>query len=142
MQALWPGNIDERRCRGIMEDMTKLLPLLEPSSTVACCAPLASAPLSDQDAHALAVQLKAIADPARLRLLSLMMANPDFEACTCDLTDALGLSQPTVSHHLKKLTDAGIVFPHRREGSWTYYRVVPETLISLAGVISPSVSVS
>ncbi len=125
-----------------MRDMPKPLPLVEPSSTAACCAPLASAPLSEEDAHALAVQLKAIADPVRLRLLSLMMANPDFEACTCDLTDALGLSQPTVSHHLKKLTDAGIVFPHRREGSWTYYRVVPVTLTSLAGVISPTVTTS
>ncbi len=125
-----------------MGDMPRLLPLVEPSSTAACCAPLASAPLSEEDAHALAVQLKAIADPVRLRLLSLMMANPDFEACTCDLTDALGLSQPTVTHHLKKLTDAGIVFPHRREGSWTYYRVVPETLASLAAVISSTATAS
>jgi len=118
--------------------MAKLLPLIEPVSSAACCAPLASAPLSADDARALAGQLKAIADPARLRLLSLMLANPDLEACTCDLTDALGLSQPTVSHHLKKLTEAGIVFAHRREGSWTYYRVVPESLTGLAGVISPT----
>src|SRR5689334_19120342 len=78
-------------------DMPKQLPLVEP--TVApCCAPLASAPLSIGDAQTLAGQLKAVADPARLRLLSLMMANEDLEACTCDLTEALGLSQPTVSH--------------------------------------------
>src|SRR3954463_14315000 len=121
--------------------MAKHLPLID-QPAAACCTPLASAPLSVEDAKALAGQLKALADPARLRLLSLMMANQDLEACTCDLTDALGLSQPTVSHHLKKLGDAGLVFAHRREGSWTYYRVVPETLISLAGVISPSVSVS
>ena len=123
----------------MMADMTAVLPSPLSSASTACCAPLASAPLSDQDARALAVQLKAIADPARLRLVSLMMANRDLEACTCDLTEALGLSQPTVSHHLKRLTDAGIVFPDRREGSWTYYRVVPETLAGLAAVISPSV---
>jgi ArsR family transcriptional regulator len=102
-----------------------------------CCAPLASAPLSADDAKTLAGQLKAIADPARLRLLSLMMANEDLEACTCDLTEALGLSQPTVSHHLKKLSEAGLVFAQRRQGPWTYYRVVPDALRALANVITP-----
>src|SRR6478752_4142009 len=94
--------------------MVKSLPLLESSPAVACCAPLASAPLSLDDAKVLSGQLKAIADPARLRLLSLMLANEDLEACTCDLTEALGLSQPTVSHHLKKLSEAGLVFAQRR----------------------------
>jgi len=121
--------------------MVKTLPLLESTAAAACCAPLASAPLSVDDAKVLATQLKAIADPARLRLLSLMLANENLEACTCDLTDDLGLSQPTVSHHLKKLTEAGIVYADRREGSWTYYRVAPDTLSGLAGVISaPAVS--
>ena len=116
--------------------MPKQLPLVEP--TVApCCAPLASAPLSLGDAQTLAGQLKAVADPARLRLLSLMMANEDLEACTCDLTEALGLSQPTVSHHLKKLSEAGLVFAQRRQGPWTYYRVVPDALRALANVITP-----
>ena len=116
--------------------MVKTLPLLESPNAVACCAPLASAPLSVDDAKVLAGQLKAIADPARLRLLSLMLANEDLEACTCDLTDELQLSQPTVSHHLKKLTEAGIVYADRKEGSWTYYRVAPASLSGLAGVIS------
>ncbi len=88
--------------------------------------------------ESLAGQLKALADPARLRLLSLMMANDNLEACTCDLTEALHLSQPTVSHHLKKLSDAGLVFAHRRQGSWTYYRVAPDALTSLANVIAPA----
>ena len=118
--------------------MPKQLPVLIPPTAAVCCAPLASAPLSVDDARILAGQLKALADPARLRLLSLMMANEDLEACTCDLTEALQLSQPTVSHHLKKLGDAGLVFAHRKQGSWTYYRVVPDALTSLANVIAPT----
>ena len=122
--------------------MPKQLPVLDQPTTAVCCAPLASAPLSVDDAKSLAGQLKALADPARLRLLSLMMANEDLEACTCDLTDALELSQPTVSHHLKKLTEAGLVFAHRRQGPWTYYRVVPDALAGLAHVIAPATSTS
>jgi ArsR family transcriptional regulator len=120
-----------------MGGMPKQLPLLDQPRAAACCAPLASAPLSADDAKTLATQLKAIADPARLRLLSLMMANEDLEACTSDLTDVLALSQPTVTHHLKKLTEAGLVFAHRRQGPWTYYRVVPDALAGLANVIAP-----
>ena len=116
--------------------MPKQLPVLDLADPV-CCAPLASAPLSAVDAKNLASRLKALADPARLRLLSLMMANEDLEACTCDLTAVLGLSQPTVSHHLKKLTEEGLVLAHRKEGPWTYYRVVPEALAGLASVIAP-----
>ena len=118
--------------------MPKQLPVLDQPTAAVCCAPLAAAPLSVDDAKTLAGQLKAVADPARLRLLSLMMANEDLEACTCDLTDALGLSQPTVSHHLKKLTEAGLVFAHHRQGPWTYYRVVPDALAGLANVIAPA----
>ena len=118
--------------------MPEQLPVLDPATRAVCCAPLASAPLSVDDARVLAGQLKALADSARLRLLSLMMANEDLEACTCDLTEALQLSQPTVSHHLKKLSDAGLVFAHRKQGSWTYYRVVPAALTSLANVIAPA----
>jgi ArsR family transcriptional regulator, arsenate/arsenite/antimonite-responsive transcriptional repressor len=121
-----------------MEGMPKLLPMLESPTAAVCCAPLASAPLSADEARTLAGQLKALADPARLRLLSLMMANEDLEACTCDLTEVLQLTQPTVTHHLKKLTDAGLVFAHRRQGSWTYYRVVPDALAGLANVIAPA----
>src|SRR3712207_4545489 len=74
-----------------------------------CCAPLRDAPLTQADADELARRLKALADPARLRLLSILLAAPNGEACTCELTEPLGLSQPTVSHHLKKLADAGLV---------------------------------
>jgi ArsR family transcriptional regulator len=122
--------------------MPKQLPVLDPATRTVCCAPLASAPLSAADARTLARRLKALADPARLRLLSLMMANEDLEACTCDRTAALGLSQPTVSHHMKKLSDEGLVLAHRKEGPWTYYRVVPEALAGLANVIAPAASSS
>lgn len=104
------------------------------SAPVACCAPLAAAPLSDADAEVLAGQLKALADPARLRVLSLLMAAPSGEACTCDLVEPLGLTQPTVTHHLRRLADAGLVTGDRR-GRWTYYRVDRGALESLRGVL-------
>jgi ArsR family transcriptional regulator len=91
------------------------------------CPPLLQGPLDEQEADRLAKALKTIADPARLRLLSLIQAQPDGEACVCHLTEPLGLSQPTVSHHLKVLRTAGLVERERR-GSWAYYRVVPEAL--------------
>ena len=87
---------------------TELLPY--PSSVAgACCAPLVGQPLTASEATHLARTLKAIADPARLRLLSLVAAHENGEACVCDLTEPLGLSQPTVSHHLKVLVDAGLL---------------------------------
>ena len=118
-----------------MAGMPKPLPLLDPVSTATtCCAPLAQAPLSAGDALQLATRLKALADPARLRLLSLLLAGDGQEACTCELTEPLGLSQPTVSHHLKKLAEAGLITGDRR-GVWTYYRVVPDALSALAQVL-------
>jgi ArsR family transcriptional regulator, arsenate/arsenite/antimonite-responsive transcriptional repressor len=101
-----------------------------------CCAPLTASPLSAEQAADLAVRLKAIADPARLRLLSLLLASDGQEACTCDLTEPLGLSQPTVTHHLRKLLEARMVTASRR-GVWTYYRVDPQALAAIAAVISP-----
>lgn len=101
---------------------------------VACCAPLAVEPLSEADAEMLAGQLKAVADPARLRVLSLLMASAGGEACTCDLVEPLGLAQPTVTHHLRRLADAGIVTGDRR-GKWTYYRVEPAALDALRAVL-------
>lgn len=119
--------------------MPQQLPLLEPStvSAAVCCTPLVSAPLSTDEATELAGRLKALSDPTRLRMLSLMMANPNLEACTCDLTDELGLTQPTISFHLKKLTQAGVCVADRRVGTYTYYRVVPEALAGLAAVLAP-----
>lgn len=117
--------------------MPKPLPLLDPMpSAEVCCAPLTSAPLTARQAEDLAVRLKAIADPTRLRLLSILLASEGMQACTCDLTGPLGLSQPTVTHHLKKLVAAGLVTGERR-GTWTYYSVVPGALAGLASVITP-----
>ena len=117
--------------------MPRPLPLLDPVPTAACCAPLAEAALTQSEAVDLAGRMKALADPARLRLLSLLLANEDQQACTCDLTGPLGLSQPTVTHHLRKLLEAGLV-TSERSGVWTNYRVVPDALGALAAVLSPA----
>jgi ArsR family transcriptional regulator len=101
----------------------------------ACCPPLLSAPLAEDDAEILAAALQALADPARLRLLSLIASCPDAEACGCDLTAPVGLSQPTVSHHLKVLHEAGLLDRERR-GKWVFYRVRPEPLASLRAALS------
>jgi len=95
-----------------------------------CCAPLGEGPLSSADAIQLATAFKAIADPARLRLLSLIADQPGGEACNCELVAPLGLSQPTVSHHLKVLHDAGLLTRERRS-QWAFYRIVPERLAAL-----------
>ena len=100
-----------------------------------CCPPLLSAPLDQEEAELLAGALQALADPARLRLLSLIASCPDSEACGCDLTRPVGLSQPTVSHHLKVLHEAGLLDRERR-GKWVYYRVRPERLASLRSLLS------
>ncbi len=112
--------------------MTTALPLVEP----ACCAPLTQARISAEEAAVLSGRLKALADPARLRLVSLLAASPEGEACVCDLTEPLGLSQPTVSHHLKVLHQAGLLRREKRS-TWAYYSVVPEALTALADVITP-----
>ena len=105
---------------------TALLPVIS-TSDAACCAPLARAPIAERAAADLAQTLKALADPARLRLLSLIAAHEGSEACVCDLTEPVGLSQPTVSHHLKVLVDAGLVTRDKR-GVWAYYALVPGAL--------------
>lgn len=105
-----------------------------PVVDVACCAPLTREPISAQAATVLAHTLKAIADPARLRLLSMIASHEGGEACVCDLIEPLGLSQPTVSHHLKILVDAGLLTRDKR-GVWAYYTLVPGALDSLAAVL-------
>jgi ArsR family transcriptional regulator len=105
--------------------------LVKPITTLtASCPPLLAGALDPGDAEALSKALRVIADPARLRLLSLIRSQPSGEACVCHLTEPLGLSQPTVSHHLKVLLDAGLVEREQR-GSWAYFRVVPEQLASI-----------
>lgn len=99
------------------------------------CPPLLQAPLAASDADDLAGALKALADPARLRLLSLIQAQPGGEACVCHLVEPLGLTQPTVSHHLKVLLQAGLVEREQR-GSWAFFRVVPESLGTLRAFLA------
>jgi ArsR family transcriptional regulator len=106
-----------------------------------CCTPLAREPLSAVEAEQLAAVLKAIAVPARLRLLSMIYARDGGEACVCELTEPLGLTQPTVSHHLKVLVDAGLISRDKR-GVWAYYRPVPRAMTTLAAMLTPTVDAS
>lgn len=101
-----------------------------------CCAPLIREALNAEDAKRFAQLLKAVAEPTRLRLVSLIAAQTDKEACVCDLTEPIGLGQPTVSHHLKILVDAGILHREKR-GVWAYYSIVPGALERAAAVLSP-----
>ncbi len=95
-----------------------------------CCSPLLAGPLDDQQAADLAAAFKALADPVRLQLLSLIAAAPEGSACSCDLEEPVGKSQPTVSHHLAVLADAGLV-TKEKVGRWVYCSVVPERLAAL-----------
>jgi ArsR family transcriptional regulator len=101
------------------------------------CPPVLQTKLGDADAKQLATAFKAIADPARLRLLSLLAAQPSGEACVCHFSHPLGLAQPTVSHHLKVLHQAGLVARERR-GTWIYYRILPERFAALRNALAAS----
>lgn len=105
----------------------------------ACCPDGLSAPLDRETAEKLAKLLKAVADPARLQLLALIRSSPGGSVCVCDLTEPLGLSQPTVSHHLKVLRDAGLVDREQR-GTWAWFSVDSGRLAELAALLAPDVS--
>ena len=107
---------------------------LTPTEAPACCAPLLLEPLDDVRAGQLAPLLKALADPVRLRLLSLVAGHGADGACVCDLNDAFALSQPTISHHLKVLHEAGLLDRSKR-GVWVYYAVRADVLTDLARVL-------
>jgi ArsR family transcriptional regulator len=114
--------------------MSSSLTVLSPVDTAACCSPLTAEPLTTEQAEQVAPLLKALADPVRLRLLSLVASHEGGEACVCQLNDAFELSQPTISHHMKVLHEAGLVDRDKR-GVWVYYRVRPPALASLAALI-------
>lgn len=101
----------------------------------ACCPAGLSSPLDRATAEDVSRLLKAVADPARLQLISLLRAQPEGEACVCDLTEAVALSQPTVSHHLKVLVEAGVLTKEKR-GYWNWYSLVPARLQELAAVLT------
>src|SRR4051794_10028225 len=121
------GNCQYRR-------VSKSLMELSPVETVACCSPLTQRPLGADQAVRIAPLLKALADPVRLRLLSLVASHQDGEACVCDLNNAFDLSQPTISHHLKVLHEVGLLDRTKR-GVWVYYSTKPAALADLAALI-------
>ena len=110
------------------------LPVIS-SAAAACCSPVTGGVLDDDQAEALARMFKALGDPNRVKLLSIIAAAEGQEACVCDLTDPVGLSQPTVSHHMKLLVEAGLVAREQR-GRWAYFSIVPGALDSLAGTLT------
>jgi ArsR family transcriptional regulator len=110
------------------------LPVIDDAE--ACCAPVVRGVLDADEAQGLAKMFKALGDPTRVRLLSLIAAHPEREACICDLIEPVGLSQPTVSHHMKQLVDAGLVTREQR-GRWAFYRLVDDTLRALSDALVP-----
>lgn len=115
--------------------MPTTLPLL-PTDAAACCSPVTGGVLTPDEAERIARTFKALGDPTRVRLLSLIAASGDGEACICDLTEPVGLSQPTVSHHMKLLVDAGLATREQR-GRWAYYRVVADALEQASRTLRP-----
>ena len=110
----------------------KELPVLQ---SPACCTPLVREPLTEDDAKSLAAVFKALSDPVRLRLLSLIASFEGGEACVCDLTGPFDVSQPTISHHLRVLREAGLIDSERR-GTWVYYWVLPDALRRLGSLLA------
>jgi ArsR family transcriptional regulator, arsenate/arsenite/antimonite-responsive transcriptional repressor len=110
----------------------KELPVLQAPD---CYSPMVREPLDEADAKALAGMFKAMGDPVRLRLLSLIASHEGGEACVCDLTGEFDVSQPTISHHLRVLREAGLIDSERR-GTWVYYWVLPTALDRLGSLLS------
>ncbi|WP_270887121.1 ArsR/SmtB family transcription factor [Pedococcus sp. 5OH_020] len=106
------------------------LPLIQPEGALACCTPLAREPMPAEQAEQVSSLLKAIADPVRLRLMSMVLSHEGGEACVCDLTPAFDLSQPTISHHLKVLHESGLLDREKR-GVWVYYRAKPDAMAAM-----------
>jgi ArsR family transcriptional regulator len=127
---------DVRLRPGRIKAVPKALPALDTTAPVRC-APLASGPIGEQDALAIALRLKALADPVRVRLLSLIVAEPAAGVCTCDLAPAVGVSEATVSHHLRQLRDAGLV-EGTRKGTNVFYRPRLDALGALCRVLDPA----
>lgn len=116
--------------------MPKALPLLDMTEPV-CCAPLGAGVMDADDALAVALRLKALADPVRVQLMSMVLAEPEDGVCTCDLAPAVGLTEATVSHHLKQLRDAGLI-QGSRKGTNVFYRPHPGALSALVRVLDPT----
>jgi ArsR family transcriptional regulator len=115
--------------------MPKALPVIDASAPI-CCTPVAAAPMDDDAALEVAVRLKALADPVRVRLMSMLLTTD--EVCTCDLAPAVGLTEATVSHHLSVLRKAGLITDGERRGMNVYYRARRDSLGALCRVIDPA----
>lgn len=109
---------------------------LLPTDAAVCCSPVTGGVLTPDEAERISRTFKALGDPTRVRLLSLIAASDGGEACICDLTEPVGLSQPTVSHHMKLLVDAGLATREQR-GRWAYYRVITDALERAARTLRP-----
>ncbi|QJW35021.1 ArsR/SmtB family transcription factor [Cellulosimicrobium protaetiae] len=118
---------------------TTALTLTPTDGGAGCCGPAVTQAVDPEVARELARTFKALADPARVQLLAIVAAQDGSEACVCDLTEPVGLSQPTVSHHLKILVDAGLLTREQR-GRWAYYSLVPGALARLAGALTDATS--
>jgi ArsR family transcriptional regulator, arsenate/arsenite/antimonite-responsive transcriptional repressor len=130
VDASWHTYIDNSRCRRM--GMATITP--DPGAgSAACCAPLGTPSLSDDQAEATARLFKALADPHRVKILNMLATSPD-PVCVCEFTGPLGLSQPTVSHHLKKLAQAGLLEREQR-GTWAYYSLERDALGRLAATV-------
>jgi len=116
--------------------VTITLPLIQTDDAGACCGSVTGRALENEQAERIARVFKALGDPTRVKLLSLIAAGKDGEACICDLTEPVGLSQPTVSHHMKQLVEAGLATREQR-GRWAYYRVVDGALEGAARTLMP-----
>jgi ArsR family transcriptional regulator len=108
---------------------------MKPNQLITCCPPLLEGHLTSDNANYLATIFRVLGEPARLQILSLIAAQPNQEVCACELVETLGLAQPTVSHHLKVLYEAGLLTKDRR-GTWIYYRILPEKLAMLRDALS------
>lgn len=108
---------------------------MKPNQSIICCPPLLEGRLTSEESSYLATIFRVLGEPARLQILSLIAAQPSQEVCACELVETLGLAQPTVSHHLKVLYEAGLLTKDRR-GTWIYYRILPEKLAMLRDALS------
>ncbi len=131
-----PQPIDQCQYRRVSNSPAEL-PVLNASDRLACCTPLAREPMTEELAAQVAPLLKALADPVRLRLMSMVLSHQNREACVCDLTPAFDLSQPTISHHLKVLHEAGLLDREKR-GTWVYYRAKPEAMQAISALFAPA----
>jgi len=131
-RAVGQGNIlDRALTKSTLADLRPWERVLD----LGCCSPVTGQVLDQANAERMAGALKAIADPTRLRLISMVAASPSGEVCVCDLTGPIGLSQPTVSHHLRILVDGGVLTREQR-GKWAYHRLMPEALDTLGRLIT------